>query len=218
MSAVEPNLMYPGEAFRLPPVRIPPERVGVIAVIIAMHVLAVGAIWTRKMIVKGDPLPLVVNLLDAEELDVPSPEPLVDVSIAPPPVALALPVPIEIAEEPAPTAITVKELPPQPQPVAPVASSLINEARFDVDYLNNPKPAYPPMSRRLREEGVVLLKVNVRADGSVANALVEMRSGSQRLDDAALDVVKRWHFVPARRGNDAVESWVLVPIEFALQS
>lgn len=218
MSAVEPKLMYPGEVFRLPPVRIPPEKVGVIAVIIAMHVLAVGAIWTRKMIIERDPPPLVVNLLDSEVLETSPPEPPIEVTIAPPPVALAPPVPIEIAEEPAPTAITVKELPPQSQPVAPVASSLITEARFDVDYLNNPKPAYPPMSRRLREEGVVLLKVNVRADGSVANALVEKRSGSQRLDEAALDAVRRWRFVPARRGNDAIDSWVLVPIEFALQS
>jgi len=194
-----------------------PERFAVIAIIGVMHLAAIVVIWTGNLAVEKEASPLTVSLIDSVVPLLPPPQPIVQISFAPPPMAIAPPVAIEIVED-APTAITVKEAPPQPQPAAPVASSMITGARFDVDYLNNPKPAYPPISRRLREEGVVVLKVNVRADGSVANALVEKHSGSQRLDDAALSAVKRWQFVPARRGSEPVESWVLVPIEFELQS
>jgi protein TonB len=43
-------------------------------------------------------------------------------------------------------------------------------------------------------------------------------SGSQRLDTAALETVRQWKFVPARRGDTPVEAWVLVPITFSLRS
>jgi periplasmic protein TonB len=48
--------------------------------------------------------------------------------------------------------------------------------------------------------------------------LVYRSSGISRLDDAALAAVKRWRFVPAKRGAQTVESWVLVPIEFELSA
>ena len=40
---------------------------------------------------------------------------------------------------------------------------------------------------------------------------------AHRLDRAAQEAVTRWRFVPARRGDVAVEAWVLVPIVFKLQ-
>jgi len=42
-------------------------------------------------------------------------------------------------------------------------------------------------------------------------------SGSPRLDQAALDTVKRWRFVPARQGDQSVAAWVVVPISFSLE-
>jgi protein TonB len=192
------------------------ERCAVLAVIGLVHVLAIGALWTRNQAVEPEPEPLTVSLIAAVVPLQPSRPMLAYLDFAPPPITIAPPARLDIAED-APAAITVREVPSQPPPAAP-GTSTVTEARFDVDYLNNPKPAYPPISRRLREEGVVVLKVNVRADGSVAQALVEKHSGSVRLDDAALSAVKRWHFVPARRGQEPVESWVLVPIEFELQS
>jgi periplasmic protein TonB len=193
------------------------ERCMVLVVIGLVHVAAVAAIWTSNRPSDEDSQPLTVSLIDSVVPLAPPPPPVVQINFAPPPMPMAPPVAFDIAED-APTAITVIEAPPRPPPAAPVSHGTVTEARFDVDYLNNPKPAYPPLSRRLREEGVVVLKVNVRADGSVASALVEKRSGSTRLDDAALSAVKRWHFVPARRGQEPIESWVLVPIEFELQS
>jgi periplasmic protein TonB len=205
-------------AARLPSItRSPAERLTVLAIIGLVHVVAIVAIWTRNLRFDTEPAPLTVSLIDSVVPLLPPAPPIAHINIVPPPVAIALPANIEIIED-APTAITVQEVPLQPLPAAPMAISAVTEAQFDVDYLNNPKPAYPPVSRRLREQGVVVLKVNVRADGSVANALIEKHSGSVRLDDAALAAVRRWNFVPARRGHEPIESWVLVPIEFELRS
>ncbi len=109
--------------------------------------------------------------------------------------------------------------PPAPQPIAPPAPApvvAIVAARFDADYLHNPKPVYPALSRRLNEEGKVLLKVRVSAQGAPLEVAVSKSSGFPRLDAAAIDAVGRWRFVPARRGDEPLDSSVVVPIAFAL--
>lgn len=98
----------------------------------------------------------------------------------------------------------------------PAGNAVISAARFDADYLRNPAPAYPPMSRRLREEGEVLLDVRVTADGRAEQVRIRRGSGYARLDEAALDTVQHWRFVPARRGSEPVAATVLVPIQFQL--
>ena len=90
-------------------------------------------------------------------------------------------------------------------------------ARFDADYLKNPAPPYPPQSRRIGEEGKVILRVFVTADGGAQQVEIKTSSGSDRLDESAQRTVRRWKFIPARRGGSAVESWVLVPIVFKLE-
>ena len=109
--------------------------------------------------------------------------------------------------------------PPAPNPVGTSAAAgpTVTAARFDAAYLRNPAPAYPPLSRRLREEGKVLLKVRVSADGRASAVEVAQSAGSERLDRAAREAVARWRFVPARRGEQPVEATVLVPIIFKLQ-
>jgi len=85
------------------------------------------------------------------------------------------------------------------------------------DYARNPPPAYPAVARRRGLQGTVTVRVLVGADGSIESADVADSSGSDALDDAALETVRsRWRFVPARHDGLAVESWVLVPIRFAL--
>lgn len=108
--------------------------------------------------------------------------------------------------------------PPVPQPVAPPAPVpvAVIAARFDADYLHNPKPVYPALSRRLSEEGKVLLKVRVSAQGAALEVAIAKSSGFARLDAAAMEAVGRWRFVPARRGDEPVDSSVAVPITFAL--
>ncbi len=85
------------------------------------------------------------------------------------------------------------------------------------DYGNNPPPVYPSTARRRDQQGTVTIRVLVGADGSVERAEIAESSGFDALDDSALETVRRrWRFVPARRDNAPVESWVLVPIRFSL--
>ena len=125
----------------------------------------------------------------------------------------ALSAPADAAPEPAPAA----PAPPAPAAPAAPAAAAVTAARFDAAYLNNPRPAYPMLSRRLREEGQVMLRVLVSPEGQPARVELRTSSGSERLDRAAQEAVARWRFVPARRGDVAVEAWVLVPIVFKLQ-
>lgn len=85
------------------------------------------------------------------------------------------------------------------------------------DYGVNPKPPYPLLARRLGAQGVVLLRVEVRADGSVAAVELERSSGFSVLDDSATRTVREsWRFVPARIDGTPTTSWVEVPIRFVL--
>lgn len=145
----------------------------------------------------------------------PRPQPVVkQASVAPAPASTS---PSAISAE-APTAAPAPAVAAQaPAPAAPPAPAPVTAARFDADYLNNPAPPYPPLSRRLREEGKVTLKVLVSAAGLPERIELARSSGSERLDRAAEDAVRRWKFVAARQGEQSIESWVLVPIIFKLQ-
>jgi len=101
--------------------------------------------------------------------------------------------------------------------VAPIASVAPTTPRFSASYRQNPAPRYPLAARRAGEQGTVTLKVRVTSEGLPERVEVEKTSGSSRLDAAALDAVRQWRFVPARRGATPVESWVLVPVVFRLE-
>ncbi|NMM29017.1 MAG: energy transducer TonB [Glaciimonas sp.] len=122
------------------------------------------------------------------------------------PVAPATPV----AAEPVAVALAVTVAAPAPPTLEP--------ARFNADYLNNPAPSYPLFSRRNREQGTVLLNIKVSAQGQAEQVQVKRSSGFSRLDEAALEAVRQWRFVPAQRGSVAVAASVVVPIVFRLDS
>ena len=118
----------------------------------------------------------------------------------PPPVLAAAP------EAAAPSSFAVAPPPPIPPPApipAPTAPVAVTEASFDADYLHNPKPEYPWAARRRGEEGRVMLRVRVSAQGTALAVEIAQSSGSALLDEAARDAVLRWRFVPARRGSEA---------------
>ena len=117
-----------------------------------------------------------------------------------------------------PEAVAAPAAPPAPPVVANNAPAAVTTARFDAAYLQNPRPNYPPLSRRLGEEGKVLLKVRVSASGQPTAVELERSSNFERLDEAARQTVARWRFVPAKRGDEAVEASVIVPIVFRLES
>ena len=143
-----------------------------------------------------------------------SPAPVKSVSPTPPPVLTAA------ATASATTALTVA--PPaaagsaEPPAALIAASAPLVAARFDADYLRNPRPVYPAASRRLGEEGRVLLRIRVSTQGLPLAVEIKQSSGFQRLDEAARAAVERWRFIPARQGSEAVESSVLVPLQFTL--
>ena len=117
-----------------------------------------------------------------------------------------------VTAAPAPTSVV--EVAPEPV----VVEAKIEPPKFGVSYLNNPAPAYPRFSRRAGEEGRVLLKVLVTAEGDAETVGIEKSSGFKRLDNAALKAVKRWQFIPARKGPIALSAYVLVPVKFSLGS
>lgn len=92
----------------------------------------------------------------------------------------------------------------------------IEPPRFGVAYLNNPAPDYPAMSRRVAEEGRVLLKVLVSASGGAETIQIEKTSGYSRLDSAAIEAVKKWQFIPAKKAGQTLSAYVLVPVKFSL--
>ena len=212
-----------------------PMRAVVIAIVIALH-LAVFTAWQPMT----PPTPLREMKITIA-MSLPATEPTQDFSppapLSPPPVpekSLAkIPPqsPLEPRPEQLPTEKSAQLDAPASASEAPVLAAptqqrnsilappdVISSALFDADYLQNPTPKYPIMSRKLQEEGKVLLEVNVTATGTAERVLIKQGSGYSRLDQAALNTVRHWRFIPARRGDEAIASSVVVPIVFKLDS
>jgi protein TonB len=83
-------------------------------------------------------------------------------------------------------------------------------------YRETPKPDYPESARREGREGSVLLRVLIDNQGRSKKVEINGSSGSEALDRAAAEAIKRWRFHPARYGDKPVESWLRIPIEFRL--
>jgi len=149
---------------------------------------------------------------------------------APPPVLTAQAIP-EAAQEPdalqAPTAPAPAEKPvatndtsadsgQQHQSTTQAAAPA--SPMFRPDYLNNPRPQYPRLSRELHEQGRVMLRVLISQDGLAKDVALKKSSGFARLDASAMNAVRDWRFLPAHQGDTPVASWVVIPIDFKLES
>ncbi|KRW62105.1 energy transducer TonB [Pseudomonas sp. TTU2014-080ASC] len=162
----------------------------------------------------------------------PPPEPVAPVVEPPPPpppvvdeLAVKKPEPPKPQPKPVPKPQPKPE-PPQPEPKAetppappaPPAPAPVKETppSANAGYLNNPAPEYPGLAQRRGWEGTVLLRVHVLANGKPGEIQVQKSSGRDALDEAALRAVKRWSFVPAKRGDQAIDGWVTVPLDFRL--
>ncbi|WP_027823777.1 energy transducer TonB [Laribacter hongkongensis] len=132
----------------------------------------------------------------------------------------ASPVPAESSSSPHTSAPATSSAPAAPGSQRGTTDGSAHEAppSFTADYLANPAPAYPPLSQELGESGQVRLRVAVDASGAPSQVEIAESSGFTRLDRAALSAVKRWRFVPARRGSEAVAGRVIVPIHFNLKT
>jgi len=100
---------------------------------------------------------------------------------------------------------------------SPPALAAVEPPSTDAQYLQNPKPRYPPISHRLGEQGTVLVQVLVSEKGLAQDAQVKTSSGFYRLDNAALTTVLTWRFVPGKRAGVPQAMWFTVPITFGIQ-
>ena len=148
------------------------------------------------------------------------------VAKAPTPVKTEAPLPLAIADStPTPNAPTgvmapAEVAPPAAAPqaaAAPPAPARVELPSSDADYLQNPKPAYPALSKRLGEQGKVVVRVFIAVDGTAQKAEIKQSSGFERLDQAALNTVLRWRYVPGKRAGVAESMWFNVPINFVLE-
>ncbi len=105
---------------------------------------------------------------------------------------------------------------PSSSPTTAPKTQAVTQPVFDAAYLNNPPPVYPRLARRMHQQGMVMLNVLVTAAGAAGEVNIAQSSGSDALDDAARQAVKRWRFIPAKRGGEAVAGWVRVPVVFRL--
>lgn len=92
------------------------------------------------------------------------------------------------------------------------------DADYKLSALNNPKPPYPPYSYKAKQEGQVILLVEVLATGESGQVSIFSSSGFELLDDTALSTVKKWHFVPAKKDGQVIPQTIRVPITFSLKN
>lgn len=206
--------------------------------VVLLHVL--GLIWAAQQLSITEPMvtpPSVVGVLVAPEPEpappppkpepkpVPKPEPKPVPKPTPKPTPKPAPKPEparEVAPEPVPQ--TAPSVPTPPAPAvqqaapAPEAPAPVTPPRTDAAHLNNPAPQYPSLSRRLGEQGRVMLDVYILPDGSVGEIKLNKSSGFPRLDNAALQAVKNWKYVPAKRGNRPIAFWYVQPVSFVLNN
>ncbi|MBW7903892.1 MAG: energy transducer TonB [Rhodocyclaceae bacterium] len=209
----------------------PRPSLRVLLLIAAAHVGVLAVLVSLQVV----PLPVSIATLTVDILTPTMPTPPPDIvppkpeppkvkpkTVQPRPTPEPVQQPILAVETAAPAAAEVPIAPPAPpEPVIvapPPAPPAVSQPRFDADYLSNPIPAYPPISRRLGEEGKVLLRVRVEPNGRPSQVEVRTTSGSPRLDQSALEAVSRWRFIPAKRGDEPIADWVLVPIVFNLKN
>jgi protein TonB len=193
-----------------------------VALAIGMH-LAIGAALISYQPARSALLnaaPIMVSLITPSRPDPkpietpPKPKPVVKPHLKPPEPLPLIAAPVEA---PSPSPVLVAPPPPPPEPIAAAPEPAFTAPIFAADYLDNPPPVYPALSRRVGEQGRVVLRVLVGPKGKADDVEIRSSSGHFRLDEVARDTVRRWRFVPAKRGEQAVPAWVLIPISFKLE-
>lgn len=137
-----------------------------------------------------------------------------------------LPKPQSIAEEmlPAPSMADFIPTPVTASAATKVTSKVtadtapFTEANFNANYGSNPKPKYPGIATSRGWEGTVYLLVKVSVEGLSEEVTIQRSSGYYSLDEAAIEAVEKWKFLPAKRGDTPVSSSVIVPINFILNN
>lgn len=218
------------------------RRFLIVTAVVGFHLLGLWALQTgllRRAVELVIPVQVLAELIEAPQPRVepapappappvptprqpPAPKPVV--RPAPQPVAPATPDPAPQVPSAVttPQPITTDTAPPTPEvatpaPPAPPAPPRIDLPSSSAEYLNNPPPPYPPLSKRLGEQGRVVIRARIETDGTASQAEIRTSSGYERLDQAALQTVKRWRYVPGKRGGVPEAMWFNIPIHFVLE-
>lgn len=202
------------------PTPLPPQAPAVVPVIAP----------TRHSLVRHSPTkstskPVTSKPVTMSQLPVAVPLPSVTQTTSQTTTASVAPLPADSAPLVENTATPASHASSAPSPAGspvqtPVLSPEMQESppKFGVAYLHNPAPEYPQLSQRAGEEGRVLMRVVVSAEGLPASVEVLTSSGFERLDKAAVAAVKQWRFEPARKGSQAITAAVNVPLSFTLKN
>lgn len=190
-----------------------PRRTGLLILVAGLHVLIVYGLMVATGVVRQ---PAFVTPIEAVFIPESTSEPEPEIKIKPEidqPVAVDEPVPEVQFEE----AVT----PPSDVPVPASANAISGSQQQgapaqDLKTANRVDPIYPPASRRAGEEGTVRLKVLVDTSGRASNVAVTRSSGFPRLDQAAMEAVRKWRFVAATDGTNKIQAYTQVAVTFKL--
>ena len=191
------------------------ERSGPAIAVIGLHILIIWGLVVSMGIV---PAPKFIAPAQAVFIDDPVSEPEEEIKPVKPEIDMA---PVE---ETMPE-LQIEEIMAPPSEVAmpasdtaPAATPMEAGAAQQLKTTNRVEPVYPATSRRLGEEGTTRLRVMVDQNGRPGQVQIAASSGFARLDQAAIEAVKRWRFVAATDGSRPVASWTQVAITFQLKN
>ncbi len=212
----------------------------ILSFVVAIHAALFYGLWQQKT----TPLPEQTVTLFADFITAPVPETTPKKTPEPPPAKLQ---PIKkpepkpkqprlVSKAPAlPDEPAVAPPPPEPEPVLEPEIDQIPEpevvtrptqmqtgpvtltSELSVSCPKLSAPNYPPLSRRMGEEGKLVLRVELDETGQIDKAEVISSSGYARLDNAALETVKSWQCQPPLRDGQPMRAIALQPFNFVLQ-
>lgn len=196
------------------------ERLAGLAMVVLLHGAALYGLWSHRILVMPEEVvTLFVETIASPQPPKPkeAPKPVLSEKpkqvIKPQQLVSNAPVssPAEPVAPPQPPEPVIEA--PPPRPVGPLTLS----TELAVACPTRSAPVYPPLSRRLGEEGKVVLRVELDEQGNVGSARVAAASGFARLDEAALAAVKTWRCNPAHRDGKPVRAVALQPFKFVLE-
>lgn len=195
------------------------QRLTVVGMVVLAHLalFAYSLAQPQPPVVAVNEMSISFANMQMPQADV-APQPEVKPEPKPEPKPKPKPRVIEPEAPVAPEPVAQEETPPaQAVETPPSPVQLDAEPDYRADYLNNPRPPYPLVARRMGYQGKVILNVEVLAEGRAGEVKLHTSSGYDILDNAALQTVKTWKFSPAMRFGKPVTQWFLVPIKFSLE-
>lgn len=192
----------------------------VILHVIAIYAVASGLAHKAVETVMGPIETKIIEEAKPKSEDLPPPPPKLQTPppYVPPPdldVAIDAPPPSAATTAIAVVQTTQKVVAPPP----PVAADVV--PRFDPKAARAnafPDSEYPDQSRRLNEEGDVIIALLVGTDGKVTDGKIEKSSGFDRLDKAALDYyLRRGRFLPGIKDGQPIAAWKSIKVTFKLK-